>query len=714
MQEAVLSLNWQSVKCPGMKWIIWLLIVLSPWFSVAQDNPLYAEPNRDEAYRLLTTLKQTDNDTLRMSAFRDLSLYYLDINTDSSLFFIEKALPLAQKLKLRLSEADIWDLKAINLRNQGNYPRSLKAFNEGLNIAENKESEKGIWRLAGFTRTNRPEFARLSMLATIQSDMVELYAATGNFDKELEMARACFAIATEIEDYTLLSQVYRHFGLIFTRNNRLDSALVTYEKYFESATKAGFRKYSHLCYNNIGNIYLKQKQLPQALSSYHSALQASKEHNNYWGIGSSHVSLAKYYNGIREDDSALYHARAGLEAFKRSGQVRYYNDAYHSLVTIYKTLNRPDSALYYMEASAVIKDSLTNLEKINQFNRVEFAEQLRIQELEKERIETMSKIRSYSLAAGLGVIFIVAFILYRNNVQKQKANTVLENTLANLKAAQAQLIQSEKMASLGELTAGIAHEIQNPLNFVNNFSDLNKELIEELQEELKKGDIREASSIAENLKGNEEKINLHGRRADGIVKSMLQHSRSSSGQKEPTDINKLAEEYVRLAYHGYRARKKDFNVRLDIQLDREVGKAPIVAQDIGRVLLNLLNNAFQAVEDKAKTAGPDYQPTVTVTTTSPAGDPGLRPKGHPQGNNPQSVIRHPQSIAIAIADNGPGIPDAIKDKIFQPFFTTKPAGQGTGLGLSLSYDIVKAHGGEIIAKSDEDSGTTFRLILPAY
>jgi signal transduction histidine kinase len=293
----------------------------------------------------------------------------------------------------------------------------------------------------------------------------------------------------------------------------------------------------------------------------------------------------------------------------------------------------------------------------------------------------------------------------------------LNQSLNELKATQSQLIQSEKMASLGELTAGIAHEIQNPLNFVNNFSDLNKELIGELQEELKKGDLREALSIAENLKDNEEKINLHGRRADGIVKSMLQHSRASGGQKEPTDVNKLVDEYVRLAYHGFRAKHKDFNVKLDLQLDPALGRVPMVAQDIGRVILNLLNNAFQAVEEKANTAGPDYQPTVTITSSSPAGDPGLRPKGHPQGtdrSNSAESANPPmrESAIIRVADNGPGISESIKDKIFQPFFTTKPTGQGTGLGLSLSYDIIKAHHGEINIQSNPGEGSSFTIRLP--
>jgi signal transduction histidine kinase len=214
-------------------------------------------------------------------------------------------------------------------------------------------------------------------------------------------------------------------------------------------------------------------------------------------------------------------------------------------------------------------------------------------------------------------------------------------------------------------------------------------LIEELQEELKKGDVREASSIAANLKDNEEKINLHGRRADSIVKGMLQHSRSSTGQKDYTDINKLVDEYTRLAYHGFIARNKEFNVKLDINLDPNLPLVPVMAQDIGRVILNLLNNAFQAVQEKARAVGDGYQPMVTVSTK-----------------------RNPQGLEIRVSDNGPGIPEAIKDKIFQPFFTTKPTGQGTGLGLSLSYDIVKAHGGLIELLDGQPSGSVFQLVLP--
>jgi signal transduction histidine kinase len=287
--------------------------------------------------------------------------------------------------------------------------------------------------------------------------------------------------------------------------------------------------------------------------------------------------------------------------------------------------------------------------------------------------------------------------ILQNEVNRQTAE--LRSTLDNLKSTQALLIQSEKMASLGELTAGIAHEIQNPLNFVNNFSDVNSELVEELKSALAVGNTESAIEIANDIKDNEQKINHHGKRADSILKGMLQHSRTSSGQKELTDINKLADEYLRLAYHGLRAKDKSFNAEIKTDFDGSIGKINIVPQDIGRVLLNLINNAFYVVSEKAKAPQPPkggavYEPTVIVSTKkthSPLGAGG---------------------IEISVKDNGCGIPDSIKEKIFQPFFTTKPTGQGTGLGLSLSYDIVKAHGGEIKVETKEGIGSTFIICIP--
>lgn len=264
-----------------------------------------------------------------------------------------------------------------------------------------------------------------------------------------------------------------------------------------------------------------------------------------------------------------------------------------------------------------------------------------------------------------------------------------------LKSAQQQLIHAEKMASLGELTAGIAHEIQNPLNFVNNFSEINKELIDELQAALKAGNQDEANHLSSEIKANEEKITFHGKRAENIVRGMLQHSRSSSAQKEPTDINMLCDEYVRLAYHGLRAKDKSFNATIKTDFDESIGKLSIIPQEIGRVVLNLLTNAFYAAREKQKLGLSHFVPTVSITTSR------------------QQLASGQAGVIISVQDNGMGIPEKIRSKIFQPFFTTKPTGQGTGLGLSMSYDIItQTHGGEIKVESTEGEGTTFTIILP--
>ena len=278
--------------------------------------------------------------------------------------------------------------------------------------------------------------------------------------------------------------------------------------------------------------------------------------------------------------------------------------------------------------------------------------------------------------------------LQKKTFAVEQANIEATRALIDLKAAQTQLIQAEKMASLGELTAGIAHEIQNPLNFVNNFSESTEELLQEIEEAMQAGHVDEAMVIVEEVKQNLQKILLHGKRADSIVKGMLQHSRKNDGQKLPTDINALVDEYLRLSYHGLRAKDKSFNASIQTRFDEKIGKIDIVPQDIGRVLLNLFNNAFYAVNEKQKKAPGEYAPTIQVMT---------RLDDH--------------QVKIRVKDNGTGIPQGVMAKIFQPFFTTKPAGAGTGLGLSLSYDIVKAHGGELKVKSIEGEETEFTIVL---
>jgi signal transduction histidine kinase len=304
---------------------------------------------------------------------------------------------------------------------------------------------------------------------------------------------------------------------------------------------------------------------------------------------------------------------------------------------------------------------------------------------------------------SLAQAFSIAYLRYEDFNQLEEAKFQTEKTLTELKATQSQLIQSEKMASLGELTAGIAHEIQNPLNFVNNFSEVSVDLLEEMDEEMEKGNLDEVAEIKNDIKQNLDKINQHGKRASSIVKGMLEHSRTSTNQKELTNINTLADEYLRLSYHGLRAKDKSFNADFKLQLDENLPKINVIPQDIGRVLLNLINNAFYAVQAPRspsadggiKNTQTDYKPTVAVKTSY------LPPSGEMKG-----------AVMISVSDNGSGIPESIKEKIFQPFFTTKPTGKGTGLGLSLSYDIVKAHGGEIKVESIEGQGTEFIIQLP--
>ena len=269
------------------------------------------------------------------------------------------------------------------------------------------------------------------------------------------------------------------------------------------------------------------------------------------------------------------------------------------------------------------------------------------------------------------------------------AKEQVDQALQNLKGAQQQLIHAEKMASLGELTAGIAHEIQNPLNFVNNFSEIGVELIEEIEEELLKNDLSAAKEILTELIQNLQKIHHHGERASGIVRGMLDHSRAKSDEKSLTDINQLCDEYLRLAYHGLRAKNKSFQANFRLDVDPDLPKILVASQDIGRVLLNLINNGFQATLEKSRKDNLDYKPELLVKT------------------------RHlGESVEIQVIDNGPGIPKEIQEKIFQPFFTTKPTGVGTGLGLSLAYDIVKAHGGKITVESKMEEGTIFIVSLP--
>jgi two-component system NtrC family sensor kinase len=660
-----------------------LLLLLMPVLAHAQQHL----PDST-----IKALKNATNDSLRYRANVQAYLYFEEINRDSALSYVGKTLLLTRKNNKLLLVA--WGLasKSYQLTTIGRYAEALKCLLQAFEIAQDPQNDNNSWFL---NQRVTPEKNRLLTLALVHHMFGVLMYRTQNTEQTIFHFKEAKRIAQEINNPTRVMLADMNLGKVYISLNKIDSALVFENEAKDITLKIGSKKYLGHIFSCFGDIALKQGNKTKAKQFYYEGVNAATEQNNIADLNWNYLKLTNFYLAEKEKDSSLYFAEKMFATLKSIGpntnQQVNIGVAYDNLYKSYKLTKQLDSAFKYAGLALAAKDSIYNnrIGSLAQFQNLSFKEQLRLQQLEKEKDAYQSTVRTYALLAGLGVFLIIAIILYRNNLQKHKANKVLATALTNLKATQTQLIQSEKMASLGELTAGIAHEIQNPLNFVNNFSEVNKEMVEELEDELKKGNVEEALAIAADIKGNEEKINHHGKRADFIVKGMLQHSRTSTGEKQLTDINILADEFFRLSYHGLRAKDKAFNAELVTRFDEKLPKVNIAQQDIGRVLLNLFNNAFYAVNQKQKTAGPDYKPEVTVSTSI-------------EKNN----------LIIKVRDNGNGIPDAIKDKIMQPFFTTKPTGEGTGLGLSLSYDIVvKGHNGKIDIDSEEGEGSEFIITM---
>ena len=485
-----------------------------------------------------------------MHAYKALGSYYDDLNMDSSVYYMEKALAIARQLQLKLDESEYDVALSFSASKIGNYPRSLKLLNAALDIANNPANEKYIYNLPKGQTSNA---FRLGLLGWVHFGFSALYRYSGDYRKTIIAATEYKKISEILKDGEGLSYAYSEIGNAYLKLNKPDSALYFNQVALDYGLAATFKKYLGYTYIQMGETYEQKGDINQAKSNFEKAIQISAQYNKPITVGEAHLRLARLFQSYDKIDSSLYHSREALAVLKLAGKEKSTAIAYRMISDGYWSLGMPDSSFAYLRLATALNDKLDKAEKekIQEFQAAGFEEALRAQELEKERIQTQNRIRTYGMLAGLVILSIIGFILYRNNRQKQKANAVLETTLSDLKSAQQQLIQSEKMASLGELTAGIAHEIQNPLNFVNNFSELSNELITEMNEEIDKGNTDEVKAIASDIKQNLEKINHHGKRADSIVKGMLQHSQKGSGQKEPTDINAMAEEYLRLAYHGF-------------------------------------------------------------------------------------------------------------------------------------------------------------------
>lgn len=629
------------------------------------------DTNEVNALNLLAN-NQPNVDSLNILAKRALSLSrklnytkgeadYLLINTRiDALNFNQVIVGLLRALYLYESVNDATGIAEANLGLQGNYRNSgdnRNALNHGFAGEQVALKNHSIGKFA---------FPGLELAPLFQAEISKSYFELHEYDSALVYAKKSIAANLLLHGTQWNFPVYL-VGKIETEQHNYKSALSNFRIALPLALQNDFPRDTLQIFSGISTLYLKTGNL----------------------------------------DSAIYYARNVVNNWTGDAEleIQILMEALNNLTNSYKIKGNKDSTLKFMELSSLLKDSIYGKEKILELQQLTFNEVQRREEIAAAQMQYRNKIRTYLLTGGFIVLFLVASFLYRNNQLRRKAYTLLEKqnheidsqrekiekTLDELKATQTQLIQSAKMASLGELTAGIAHEIQNPLNFVNNFSDVNDELIEEMKSALQADNTQSAISIANDIQENERKINHHGKRADAIVKSMLQHSRSTAGQKRPTDINALADEYLRLSYHGLRATNKLFNASMQTNFDKHIAKLNVVSEDIGRVFLNLYNNAFYAMMEKSEKAGGTYNPVIQVITKKLDG-----------------------KVEIRVKDNGTGISAKPIDKIFQPFFTTKPAGKGTGLGLSLSYDIiVKEHGGSITIETKEGEYSEFIVQLLA-
>ncbi|MEO6820660.1 MAG: ATP-binding protein [Ginsengibacter sp.] len=628
------------------------------------------------------------NDSGRIIGLERIAFYYQPLNVDSSLHYYNKALSMTAKKSNGWAKARLLTGLSGVMENQGKYAEAFELLFTSLKLAQDRNSAYDI------ARTNR----RLSLM----------YYDLQNYPKAISYQMAALKVDSANNYYEKVA-IDRYFlADSYDKMNKLDSAV--FHLNFAIKLENTIPDLLQYVYEIDGHIKQKKGNYSEALLSYKKGFEEAKKNKDLVSSSSICADFSALYKKMNVKDSAIFYALQGLNyatevSFKQGIMLNS-----NLLAQLYDS-TQPAVALKYYKTANAARDSLFGLRNTQAIQNLVTKEDAKQKELDDAKLAFQNQLKLYGLLAGLLVLCVVAFTLYRNNLHRKKANVLLqeqnekiENTLSELKSTQSQLIQSEKMASLGQLTAGIAHEIQNPLNFVNNFSELNTELIDEAGEEMNKGNIQEAKIILNDIKENEQKINHHGKRADDIVKGMLQHSRSSTGVKEQTDINKLCDEYLRLSYHGLRAKNKSFNAEIKTHFDTGIGKINIIPQDIGRVVMNLINNAFYAVNEKKNSPLTSkggklnsqviYEPTVTVKTF-------LNPSSGGRG-----------AVTITISDNGIGIPQNMIDKIFQPFFTTKPTGQGTGLGLSLSYDIIKAHGGEIKVESIEEKGTTFTIQLP--
>lgn len=628
-----------------------------------------------DADSLQRQLKIVKEDTLRVYLLESISYSYLSTSPDTAMEYALAGLNLAEKIGFAKGVAICTNAIGNVYFGIGDNAKALQYF---LSYLRQKEQLKE------------------GNLAVAYFNLANVYTEQKDYQHALFYLFQALAEDKRLLDTASLTYDYHSLGNIYTRMTKPDSSLIYLDTSYSFAVQLADTNMLGAILNSFGDAYLSKNDLLKAQDYFGSSIPFATIANDVEILISNYIGLSNISRQRDNMDSAIHYAKRAWTLANESNFLKQYLQAGVLLTNLFEEVSMYDSAYYYQKLSIATRDSIFNVEEIKKVQNLKFEEEFRRQSIESAKAEYRSKIKLFA-AIGVTIILVfIAFLLWRNSMQKEKANKLLqqakekvETTLEELRQAQAQLIHNEKMASLGELTAGIAHEIQNPLNFVNNFSEMNKELVNELAAEIEKGNISEVKTLAADIIGNEEKILHHGRRAEAIVKGMLQHSRNNVGIREPVNINSLLDEYIRLSYHGLRAKDKTFETAIKTDFDKDLGNISIVPQDIGRVFLNLLNNAFYATAARRKMETEEYKPVVFISTSG-------------EGNK----------VVIRIKDNGTGIPAAVVDKIFQPFFTTKPPGQGTGLGLSISYDIItNGHNGELKVNTREGEFTEFVITL---
>src|SRR6266496_3141726 len=685
-----------------MKTKLLLIVMLCP--AVPSLSQTHGQEKIDSLFAVFKTAKQ---DSIKINALNGLAYEFRSNNADTAIYFASEALALATKTNYETGIINAYLYKAIATMNLGKYGEALKNNMNALKVCDELPSSEKA--------TDKSKILKLK--AGAYSSIANIYDEQGNYTEALKNNFAALKIREETKDKVGIAASYNNIGNIYAVQGNYPEALKNLFAALKIKEETGDKQGIAFSYDNIGLVYMHENDYDKALKYFSDYLKSSEEIEDNSGIADAYINIGNVYTKQKKNSDASLYLNKGLLLSKEIGSLDYIKNGYDGLAKLDSAQGNFKQALEHYKLYINYRDSLFNEENTKKLvqsqMQYEFDKKESLAKAAQEKKDVLAqreKNIQYFAIASLGIlvlaVVIIAFIQWRHNKQKQAANnllaqqkTKLESTLSELQLTQAQLIQSEKMASLGELTAGIAHEIQNPLNFVNNFSEVSNELLDEMKTEMVNNNKEQAIAIAADVKQNLEKINHHGKRADAIVKGMLQHSRLSTGHKEPSDINALAGEYLRLSYQGLRAKDKSFNATITTDYDETIEKINIIPQDMGRVLLNLYNNAFYAVKEKKKAAQPSeeeipYEPTVSVSTK--------------KINSPSGV----EGIEIHVRDNGNGIPEKISGKIFQPFFTTKPTGMGTGLGLSLSYDIIKAHGGELKVETKEGEYAEFIVRLP--